>query len=69
MSDPDPNVEAMFQQVQGKLATPLTDPDEIEALRVRLAGLAERTAVLSNWKLPNSEEPFSVFSAYRPEDV
>lgn len=68
MSEQDPTVEAMLQQVQCRLATPVTDPEELERLRSRLAGLVERTAVLSNWKLPNSEEPFSVFSVYRPED-
>ena len=68
-SDMDTVVEAMLQQVQARLQTPVTDADELDRLKKGLAGVAERTQVLSDFKLTNAEEPYSVFSACRSEDV
>lgn len=69
MSDMEVTVEAMLQIVQQRLDTPLTDEDELERLRKGLAGVAERTRTLSNVKLPNAEEPYSVFQVCRAEDL
>lgn len=61
-------VDAMLQQVQARLATPVTENDELEALRKGLEGVAERTGTLSDYKLTNAQEPYSVFRVCRMED-
>lgn len=68
MAEIDPTVEAMLQQVQARLAHPVSDPGELDRLTRNLAGVAERTQTLSAFTLPNSDEPYSVFSVCRPED-
>lgn len=69
MEDRDSTVEAMLQLVQARLKTPISDEDELERLRRGLSGVAERTQVLSDFKLTNAEEPYSVFSVCRSEDI
>jgi hypothetical protein len=69
MTDIEQTVEAMLQIVQQRLDTPVTDTDELERLKKGLAGVADRTRILSDFKLPNADEPFSVFSAFRAEDL
>lgn len=62
-------VDAMLQQVQARLASPITDSEELERLRKGLEGVADRTATLSDYKLTNADEPFSVFRVCRAEDL
>ena len=61
-------VEAMLQQVQARLAAPVTDDEELERLRKGLEGVTQRTATLSDYKLSNAQEPYSVFRVCRAED-
>lgn len=61
-------VDAMLQLVQARLATPVTDKDELDRLRKGLEGVAERTEILSNYKLTNAHEPYSVFQVCRAEE-
>lgn len=68
MDELDPVVESMLRQVQARLATPVSDPDELARLQRGLQGVAERTRTLSEFVLPNSDEPYSVFAVCRPED-
>jgi hypothetical protein len=60
-------VDAMLQQVQARLDTPITDEEELKRLRKGLEGVAERSQTLSDYKLTNADEPFSVFRVHRPE--
>lgn len=61
-------VDAMLQLVQARLDTPVTDEEEMERLRKGLEGVAQRTATLSDYKLANAQEPYSVFQVCRAED-
>jgi hypothetical protein len=69
MSDTDAVVEAMLQIVQQRLDTPISSEEELERLKKGLAGVAERARTLSSFKLTNAEEPYSVFSVCRAEDL
>ena len=61
-------VDAMLQLVQARLDTPVTDEEEMQRLRKGLEGVAQRTATLSDYKLTNAQEPYSVFQVCRAED-
>ena len=67
MTGTDQTIDAMLQQVQARLDTPITDKDELERLRKGLEGVAGRGQTLSDYKLTNADEPFSVFRVHRPE--
>ena len=62
-------IEAMLEQVQASLDTPIEDRDELERLRKGLDGVASRAATLRDYPLANADEPDFVFSAYRSEDA
>jgi hypothetical protein len=67
MTETEQTIEAMMQQVQARLDSPITDKEELERLRKGLEGVAARSQTLSDYKLTNADEPFSVFRVYRPE--
>jgi hypothetical protein len=68
MAKNEPLVDALLQQVQTRLDTPLTDDEEIGRLRKSIDGVIERAETLRSFELTNADEPYFVFSACRAEE-
>ncbi len=62
-------IDALLEQVQASINTPIEDSEELERLRKGLDSVVNRAATLRAYPLTNADEPDFVFGAYRSEDA